>query len=251
MKGRPLRWALPALLASVAFTVAFVPSALADTITIQSGNAPLWQPDPNVQIVSVDNTGMAGICAADNSPGQAWVVAHPAYTVIPGTNYVGFNNTNCLGWPTVGGSGSTVYQTQFTLPAGATNASLQLSVRADNGFMISLNGGAPFGASYAYPNDLCGGTFYGPAYPTPPSFTVTTGFVAGVNTLAFTVDNCVTAGSTALDFLGTVSYSPPAPVLPTSASQRKNGGWVAFGVFKNQGDCVSYVATKGKNGPNG
>ena len=29
----------------------------------------------------------------------------------------------------------------------------------------------------------------------------------------------------------------------------KKGGWVDFGVFKNQGDCVSYFATGGKNPP--
>ncbi len=40
-----------------------------------------------------------------------------------------------------------------------------------------------------------------------------------------------------------------APVLPTSADQCKNGGWRSFGVFKNQGDCVSFVATGGKNQP--
>jgi hypothetical protein len=28
-----------------------------------------------------------------------------------------------------------------------------------------------------------------------------------------------------------------------------NGGWKTFGVFKNQGDCVSFVATGGKNQP--
>jgi hypothetical protein len=40
-----------------------------------------------------------------------------------------------------------------------------------------------------------------------------------------------------------------APPLPTSKDQCKNGGWRNFGVFKNQGDCVSYVATGGKNPP--
>jgi hypothetical protein len=40
-----------------------------------------------------------------------------------------------------------------------------------------------------------------------------------------------------------------APPLPTSTEQCKRGGWLAFGVFKNQGDCVSFVATKGKNPP--
>jgi len=41
---------------------------------------------------------------------------------------------------------------------------------------------------------------------------------------------------------------------PTSKDQCKNGGWQTFinpGTFKNQGDCVSYVATHGKNPPNG
>jgi hypothetical protein len=42
-----------------------------------------------------------------------------------------------------------------------------------------------------------------------------------------------------------------APPLPTSKAQCKNGGWRDFGVFRNQGDCVSFVATGGKNPPAG
>jgi len=38
---------------------------------------------------------------------------------------------------------------------------------------------------------------------------------------------------------------------PTSDTQCKNNGWKAFGVFKNQGDCVSFVATGGQNLPAG
>lgn len=40
---------------------------------------------------------------------------------------------------------------------------------------------------------------------------------------------------------------------PTSKDQCKKGGWKTFTFpsFKNQGDCVSYVATHGKNPPNG
>jgi hypothetical protein len=37
--------------------------------------------------------------------------------------------------------------------------------------------------------------------------------------------------------------------LPTSTLDCKNGGSRNFGVFKNQGDCVSFVATKGKIPP--
>ena len=40
-----------------------------------------------------------------------------------------------------------------------------------------------------------------------------------------------------------------AKPFPTTKEQCKNGGWRDFGVFKNQGDCVSFVATGGKNPP--
>jgi hypothetical protein len=42
-----------------------------------------------------------------------------------------------------------------------------------------------------------------------------------------------------------------APSLPTSTEECKNGGWRSFGVFQNQGDCVSFVATDGRNPPDG
>ena len=39
---------------------------------------------------------------------------------------------------------------------------------------------------------------------------------------------------------------------PTNKAQCKHRGWKSFGtMFKNQGDCVSYVATGGKNPPSG
>jgi hypothetical protein len=41
-----------------------------------------------------------------------------------------------------------------------------------------------------------------------------------------------------------------APPLPTSKDQCKNGGWKTYGVFRNQGDCVSFVAT-GRQEPAG
>jgi hypothetical protein len=42
-----------------------------------------------------------------------------------------------------------------------------------------------------------------------------------------------------------------APPRPTTKDQCTNGGWQSYGVFKNQGDCVSYVATGGTNQPAG
>ena len=46
-----------------------------------------------------------------------------------------------------------------------------------------------------------------------------------------------------------VQGPPPPPPAPTTTAECKNGGWknyTALG-FKNQGDCVSFVASKGKN----
>jgi hypothetical protein len=43
--------------------------------------------------------------------------------------------------------------------------------------------------------------------------------------------------------------APPPPPLPSTKDQCENGGWKTYGVFKNQGDCVSLVATGGKNPP--
>ena len=34
---------------------------------------------------------------------------------------------------------------------------------------------------------------------------------------------------------------------PATADQCKDGGWRTFGVFRNQGDCVGFVTTRGKN----
>jgi hypothetical protein len=40
------------------------------------------------------------------------------------------------------------------------------------------------------------------------------------------------------------------PPAPTSKDRCQHGRWRLFG-FKNQGDCVSFVATRGKNPPSG
>jgi hypothetical protein len=44
---------------------------------------------------------------------------------------------------------------------------------------------------------------------------------------------------------------PPGGV-PTTAEDCKQDGWRNYGdMFKNQGDCVSFVATDGRNEPDG
>jgi hypothetical protein len=40
-----------------------------------------------------------------------------------------------------------------------------------------------------------------------------------------------------------------ATLAPVTKSDCMNDGWQSYGVFKNQGDCVSFVASGGKNPP--
>jgi DNA-binding beta-propeller fold protein YncE len=49
-----------------------------------------------------------------------------------------------------------------------------------------------------------------------------------------------------------VATTPP-PSVPKTKDDCRNGGWRTFGPppFKNQGDCVSFVATHGRNHPGG
>ena len=58
----------------------------------------------------------------------------------------------------------------------------------------------------------------------------------------------------ALSFATTAlaTITPPTSTEPQTTSDCKKDGWRNYGdMFKNQGDCVSFVATNGKNPPDG
>jgi hypothetical protein len=58
-------------------------------------------------------------------------------------------------------------------------------------------------------------------------------------------------GSQAIEERFTSATGVPTPIitLPETANECKHGGWRTFERFKNQGDCVSFVASKGRNQP--
>jgi hypothetical protein len=88
-----------------------------------------------------------------------------------------------------------------------------------------------------------GATFLGTATPaTDGSFSVVVPSVAPGTLISATATDA--AGDTS-EFAEDITAVTP----PTSKAQCKKGGWQTYGVFKNQGDCVSYVATGGKNPP--
>ena len=39
--------------------------------------------------------------------------------------------------------------------------------------------------------------------------------------------------------------------LPLRVEECRKDGWMRFGIFRNQGDCVSFVVTDGRNAPAG
>jgi hypothetical protein len=75
------------------------------------------------------------------------------------------------------------------------------------------------------------------------------------------IDTLATTGTTSpLDCVSPLLGGAPiagdvvvvdAPPLPTTLAQCMKGGWSSYGMFKNEGDCVSFVATRGKNLPDG
>ena len=142
-----------------------------------------------------------------------------------GSAYV-TGRTSSIDFPTTAGAAHTTnagFDDAFVTKLDATGSGLVYSTYlggsdSDIGFGIALDGG---------------GSAYVGGYTDSTDFPTTAG--AAQTTLAGAQDAFVAKIAT----------------LPTSADQCKNGGWKTFGVFKNQGDCVSFVASKGKNSPSG
>lgn len=76
-------------------------------------------------------------------------------------------------------------------------------------------------------------------------------FLAITSFQNFSIDADTPAGGTGLfTFNFTINLTGANQCLPTDADQCKDGGFLSFGgIFKNQGDCVSFVKTGGKNEP--
>ncbi len=58
-----------------------------------------------------------------------------------------------------------------------------------------------------------------------------------------------TSANRVRQYVDNVSLTQVTEGMPTTLAQCKKSGWGDYPVFKNQGDCVSYVASGGKNPP--
>ena len=107
-------------------------------------------------------------------------------------------------------------------------------------FFLGCNNVIPNGTTYTFTPATLAAAGNQVAFPT--------GTIQSIDVL---IDVEGTADLTNVTLNGQVQV--PAPTTPTSKDQCKNGGWKTFTnpAFKNQGDCVSFVATGGKNLPSG
>jgi hypothetical protein len=120
----------------------------------------------------------------------------------------------------------------------------------------SVTIGLPAGTTafyfYAEPNPFDVFTITATAQDGTTSGPVEVSGAAGARYFGFYVTGGSTLASITVE--GTVDFAIGEFGIasgPTSADQCKKGGWRNFGIFKNQGDCVSFVRTNGRNGPAG
>jgi choice-of-anchor C domain-containing protein len=194
------------------------------------------------------------------------------------------NGTSPGGFITpVAGDNTTI--SDWTVASGTVDYIGSYWVSSDGSRSIDLNGYTPgalsqtiatvAGHSYTVNFDLAGnpaGNFSSPAVktldvdaggaPSSYSFDTTGHTTSNMGWQQQTFNFTAIGTSTTLTFTSTTGGASPfyGPALdnvsvaveaPTNKDQCKNDGWKEYSVFKNQGDCVSFVATKGKNLPSG
>ena len=153
------------------------------------------------------------------------------------------STNSAAGADITGLEGQTFTSASFTLASTSQcqGGSPRFDVVTTTGlFFLGCNNVIPNGTTYTFtPATLAAA---GNQVPFP------TGTIQAIDVL---IDIQGTADLTNITVNGQLQV--PAPSTPTSKDQCKNGGWKTFTnpAFKNQGDCVSFVATGGKNPPNG
>ena len=175
-----------AILALLTVSAIFAPAAAhADTITFGSG----------INTVSYSNTSGSGTVVVYTGTNPYSIANYVA--PVSGTAYITYDNSTEF-LP----AGVTTYSMSLTGPAGAAGS---IAFAADNSVVVFLNG-TEIGASDTF-NAL-----------TDADFTLG----SGSNTLTFVVTNDPTtpdlANPTALDFGGSVTFTPPPSTVPEPSS---------------------------------
>ena len=222
--------ALLAVGASLALAGTAAAAPAPTTLTVHSGSGAAGTTDPGILVSPPGSTTYSQ--AVNINP-------NPAYSTIPGTGWVSVNTS------TNNPTGNYVYKTTLSVPSNAVNPRLTGAFYSDNQGTAYVNG------AQVAQNSPCGGTGegadYGRSGEPPTAFSST--LAAGADTLSFTVNNCgLVPNPTGLDFTVTATFT----LSPIDKGDCKKGGWRDLtddtgASFKNQGDCVSFVATDGRN----
>lgn len=166
-----------------------------------------------------------------------------------------------------GGWGSVAEAAPMYCPAGALTLSGGTSatetIGVDDDLELRLNGVTIYRNADQFATELPAIAFsadYGDQLRVIATNSIIFGGHEGIDPLYLHCD--ATSDIQVLDPVGIdIPSGPPGEVFsdrtfiiqfvrtPTSRKQCKKGGWRAFPQFRNQGDCVSFVATGGKNPP--
>jgi hypothetical protein len=161
---------------------------------------------------------------------------------------VGFVNAEEVGFFWTAQRGDRVSET-FTGPGSVNRAILRVEVvrnvlisGEEVDWNLEINGTVV--GSFTVPQGFTGPLTLDVSFPAilGPTYAVT---------IRVTNDVPGGSGSHTLAYAGNFAHSIELAFFPTTKKQCKKGGWRNFGFFKNQGDCVSFVATRGKNQPAG
>lgn len=150
-----------------------------------------------------------------------------------------------------------------TLISGQVNCTLTINIQDEIGIpagedITATIAVGPTGATFASASatgGTCGTAVVTVANPT--TLVVNPDATTTLNNCTIIISEVLnaTAAGQVCQTLNSLSNAPPftvcASIQALTADACKKGGWETFGVFKNQGDCVSYVATNGRNEPAG
>jgi hypothetical protein len=198
-----------------------------------------------VNIVGDGGSGSDFLATIDKATGRATLVgsfgACGAFSCsLEGMEGIAFDASGRL-WGTLSARGAAGTPGLYRIDPATGRATLVAPIPA-------LPGASPSGGVVSL-QFACDGTLYGGS---------ATGIARGDGGRLVTIDPLTgatafvgTASATQFGTsLGALAFGDPH-CLPTRKEQCKNGGWRTFRVFKSQGDCVSFVATRGRNQPNG
>ena len=269
MKKNGIRGALVALITVVVAAVALVGVATAANKVVVTQNNTTWTQD------DTRGTGTVSWTAEFGAPPGLGTSSLKLTSTTP-LDKAGLYNHTMAGTPLADVSALAywTYQPQpSTNPAHAA-ASYQLQVQTGCGFTTLVY--EPYWNGTVMPNtwqqwDVDAGLFWSSRTVTcgtstliagaggPPLYTLAqvqamfpNAVVVGIGVNVGSNNPGYYVGVDGVQFNDTI-YDFELGTRPTSKDQCKNGGWASFNdpAFKNQGDCVSYASTGGRNGGNG